>query len=189
MFRHFSYLCFLPLLTILLALGCKSSDPDSPPKPEDPDEVEEVLLEPFDPPPLEELDAQVTWEDQPVVDPIELLREKQASERPLASVEEALLLRNNSSEENEKILNALGRLPASPDNVNWDASISRFLGADIKSSNPLMINSTAEFDVLGLTGLEIFSFDWNMTPMAVADTVKSWQTSSDRMYDKIVLRR
>ena len=146
------------------------------------------LLEPFTPPSWEEL-QKVEWIDQPVLDSLELLRERQAQETPLATVEEALALRNTSPEANAKILSALGRLPASPDEVDWDATIYRHTAADVKSTNPLMIDSTIEFDVTGLTSFGLFSFDWNFRPFAAKDAVVSWQTSKDRMMDKVVMRR
>lgn len=150
--------------------------------------AEEVLLEPFDAPPLDELEKTVEWIEQPVRDGMELMRERQAGETPLATVAEALSLRNDSEESNEKILSALGRLPASEGDVNWDASITRHTTGDVKSTNPLMLSSSVEFDVTGLTGFGLFGFDWKMTPFASKDTVVSWHTSQDRMYDKVVMR-
>jgi peptide/nickel transport system substrate-binding protein len=146
------------------------------------------LLQPFDPPSWEDL-QKVQWIDQPVLDSLELLRERQAQETPLATVAEALALRNSSPEANAKILSALGRLPASPDEADWDATIFRHTGADVKSTNPLMIDSTIEFDVSGLTSFGLFSFDWNFRPFAAKDAVVSWQTSADRMMDKVIMRR
>ena len=52
----------------------------------------ETLLEPFDPPPLSELDAQAKWQKQPVLDAFDLLKAKLAKEKPLATVAEALKL-------------------------------------------------------------------------------------------------
>ena len=73
------------------------------------------LLKPFDPPSLESLEQSVAkgggWIDRPVLDSLVLLRERQAKEPILATVDQALALRNNSDEENAKILSALGRLP------------------------------------------------------------------------------
>lgn len=149
---------------------------------------DEVLLEPFDPPPLEELESQVTWVDQRVIDPMQLLREQQLANPPSTSVEEALKLRNQSAEDNAKIIDAIGRLPASEDQVNYDATIVRHIGGDIKSTNPLMINSTSEFDLQGLIGLELFGFDWEMQALAKKGTIQSWQTSDDGLYDKVVIR-
>ncbi len=157
-----------------------SSDPDdTPPEP---------LLEPFDPPPLEDLEAQVEWEEQPVLDSFEMLREEKQQEAPLVSVEEALRMKNDTPEANEQILSALGQYPSSESDVNYDARIDRFTPFDLKSTNPIMISSTAEFDYLGLTGIGLVGFDRHFNMFAVADVVKSWHTSSDRMYDKFVLR-
>ena len=147
------------------------------------------LLEPFDPPPLAELDAKAGWTDQPVLDSMELLREYQKTlGKPLVTVEEALKLKNDSPGNNKKILSAMGRLPANDGEVDWDASILRHTGADIKSTNPLMISSTAEFDINGLTGFGLFGFNWEFKPYAGKDTVKSWQVSKDRIMDKVVIR-
>jgi hypothetical protein len=46
-----------------------------------------VLLEPFDPPTLAELDAQVEWEEQPVLDAFEMMREHKVNTPPLVGVE------------------------------------------------------------------------------------------------------
>jgi peptide/nickel transport system substrate-binding protein len=148
-----------------------------------------VLLEPYDPPTLDELNAKVEWEDRPVLDAMEMLREKQAGEQPLVSVEEALKLRNTSSENNAKILSALGRLPESDDQVDHDATIVRHLSGDLKSTNPIMTSAAVESDYHGVTGISLLSFDWNMQAFGAAEVIESWQTSKDRMYDKVVLRK
>ncbi len=138
---------------------------------------------------LAELSEQVEWEDQLVLDAIELLREERKQSPPAVSVAEALEMRNDSPEANANILDALGRLaPPDGSGVDYDARITRHLRADVRSTNPLLQSSTAEFDVVGLIGFGLFSFDWNMTPFASSETVASWQTSKDRMYDKVVLR-
>jgi peptide/nickel transport system substrate-binding protein len=146
------------------------------------------LIEPFDPPSLAELEAKVKWVDMPVLDSIQLLRERQAGEKPLATVEEALALRNTSPENNEKILSALGRLPENDAQADRDAEIVRWTPADVKSTNGLLASSTVEFDVNGLTSFGLFSFDWDFRPFASSDAVVSWQSSGDKMYDKVVIR-
>ena len=157
---------------------------------EDEQAAEELkpLLEPFDPPTLEELEAKVEWESRPVLDALDLMRQRQAGEQPLATVEEALRLRNDSPENNAKILSAMGRMPRSDDEVDYDAVISRHLPVDVKSTNPLMQSSAYEFYVLGLTSFGLFGFDWEFNPFAASATVKSWETSKDRLYDKVVVR-
>jgi len=148
----------------------------------------EVLLEPFDPPTLADLDAKVTWEEQPVLDAFNLMRERQAGEPLLVSMEEALSLKNDSDDANDKILSVLGRLPASESEVDWNATIRHHHKIDVKNVNPLLGSSRIEFEVTSLTGFGLFSFDWNFTPFASADVAVSWHSSQDRLYDKLVLR-
>lgn len=148
---------------------------------------QERLLEPFDPPPLDELLGNATWIDRPVRDPLAELRKEQADQPLLATPAEALQLANDSPENNAKILSALGRL-AEEGQADLTASVNRHVPADIGSTNPILISSTTEFDVLGLTGFGLFSFDHRMEPFALADAVASWQTSADGLLDKIVLR-
>jgi peptide/nickel transport system substrate-binding protein len=146
------------------------------------------LVDPFAPPTLEELDDEVTWVDRPVLDSMELLREKLAAEAPLATVEEALALRNESPEDNDRIKSGLGRLPESDGDVNWDATMNRHSYVEVNSTNPILASSVAEFDVSGLTGFGLFSFDWEFNAFASKDSVKSWQSSEDGLYDKVVMR-
>lgn len=147
------------------------------------------MIKPFDPPTLQELDSQVEWTDSPVVDALAELRKVKESEPPLVSVEEALNMRNNSPEANEKILSALS-VVAPPDGsgVNFDAEINRALPMDLLTTNPILYSSIAESEMSSLTSFGLFTFDWNMIPFASADSVKSWQTSKDHMYDKVVMR-
>ncbi len=193
----------LPCLTLTGCWGTSSTVTEAPDSSETPptedgsaqgsgetaDAEPEVLLEPYDPPSLEELNAKAEWEDRPVLDAMELLREKQAEETPLVSVDEALQLRNTSPENNEKILSALGRLPESDDQVNYEATLVRHLSGDVKSTNPLMYSSTGEFDYHGATSISLLTFDWRMQAFGNPDAIVSWQTSKDRMYDKVVLRQ
>ncbi len=142
----------------------------------------------FVPPPLAELDAKAGWIDQPVKDTLQMLRENQAGEKPLANVAQALALKNKTKQDNEKIISALGRVATDDANVDYEATINRHMVRDIKSSNPIMINTVEEFDLQGLTGLTLFTFDWNMERMGDAKVIVSWQTSKDRLSDKVVLR-
>ena len=152
------------------------------------DSTQEKGLRPFTPPPLSEIDAKAEWVDRPVGDTLAMLRERQAGEKPLATTAEALALKNDTDKANAKIVSALGRLPEDPSKVNWDAKITRHTRGDVKSTNPVMASSTAEFDINGFTSFGLFTFDWNLQPLATNETVKSWQTSKDRMYDKVVMR-
>jgi len=208
--RSLSFLHLLLLLLLATCVGCEGCVPDEYVEDDPTSEGgeskggdEEVdaeagedakdfvladLVEPFDPPTFEELNAQVTWIDQPVRDSMELMRKRQADEEVLCTAEEALAMRNRTPEDNKKILSALGRMAPSDSAVDWDASITRHTSGDVKSTNPLMGSSSTEFDVTGLTGFGLFGFDWNFVPHASKETVASWQTSEDRMYDKVVIR-
>lgn len=146
------------------------------------------LIEPFTPPTLEELEKQVEWLDRPVLDAMDLLRKEQAKTKPPLTVEQALKLRNESPEENEQILATLGRLPESDGEVDWNADINRFISGDAKSTVPVLSSSAIESEVNGMTGFGLIAFDWNLDFFASADSVVSWQTSKDGLYDKLVLR-
>jgi len=154
------------------------AEPASPPPPP---------AEAFEPPALETLDAAAKWIERPVRDGLAVLRATQEKESVLATVAEALALKNVSAENNARILSALGRLPAG-DEADLGARIDRHVAGDLGSTNPILISSSAEFDVLGLTGFGLFSFGRDMEPFASADTVTSWQTSADGLLDKVVLR-
>lgn len=143
---------------------------------------------PFQPPMLAELDAKAEWIDQPVKDTLVMLREKQASEKPLITVQQALGMRNKSRQDNDKIASAMGRVATDDAQIDYEATLNRHIRRDIKSTNPIMINTTEEFDVAGLTNFGLFGFDWRMEPLATSDTVVSWKTSKDRLADKVVIR-
>src|SRR5688572_31703037 len=87
-------------------------------------------------PTAEEL-AKVRWTRRPVKLHLEHLQAALEREKPLAGEKEALELRNENEEENAKILSALGRLPGSADEVDWDATCTRYMGSDPLSLNPI----------------------------------------------------
>lgn len=145
-------------------------------------------LKPFDPPPLAELDAKAQWVDQPVKDALQLLRDRQAKEKVLATPEEALSLKNTNGETNSRILSGLGRLPKNDAEVDWDATLNRHTRVDLKTTNQILQSSAIEQEVLGLTGISVIAFDWNFLPFGAEEVVTSWQASQDRLLDKIVLR-
>jgi hypothetical protein len=121
--------CLLAGLLGLAVSGCRKPDPaalETPaePPPEAGTFVLADLLPPFTPPPLAELEAQVEWKPQPVLDAIELLRNRQAGKTPAISVAAALEMRNDSPETNAAILAALGRLRESAEVVDWDSSVA-----------------------------------------------------------------
>lgn len=196
----------LVLLPLVFCTGCPKPPAENPPAPPESSapvdangkaaatpaaaagEEPAILLEPFDPPSLADLDAQVTWEEQPVRDAFEMMREEKANHPPLVSVQEALAMKNDSPEANEKILSALGQYPSSESDANFEARLERHTPFELKSTNPVMGSSRAEFDYAQLTGVGLISGDWRLQPYADESTVASWHVSSDRLFDKIVLR-
>ncbi|QDU81993.1 Oligopeptide-binding protein AppA precursor [Polystyrenella longa] len=179
-----SFLALAALLALIAVFpGCSDSEKADSSK----DEVKS-LVEPFDPPTLEELDAKAEWEEMPVLDSMKLMQERQAKEEPLATYDEAISLKNNSDEDNAKILSAMGRGPKEESEIDYDAVINRHVSSDMKSTNPLLGSSAIEFEVVGQTSFGLFSFDWDFNPFAVEATVKSWHSSKDRLYDKVVIR-
>ncbi len=186
----------LAALMVLMACGCgrKANEPQLTAEPEAPSArtapAEPAAKPPesaFEPPPLEALERDVKWIDRPVKDALALLRDEQSRETPLATVAEALALENDSAEANSKILSALGRLPEEGQ-ADLETRLDRHVAGDLGSTNPILISSAAEFDILGLTGFGLFSFDRGLEPFANAETVESWQTSADGLYDKVVMR-
>ena len=129
-----------------------------------------------------------TWIDKPVVDSTELMKQRQEKEKALASVQEALSLKNSSNDINLKIRSAMGRLAANNKSIDFNGTWNRHTAGDVKSTNPIMISSSAEFDVSGLTSFGLMGFDWTFTPFASKDTVVSWQSSENGLYDKVVMR-
>ena len=146
-------------------------------------------LEKFDPPSLEELDK-LKWTDGRIADGMTLLREEKSGEpAPALTAEEALKLRNDSPENNEKILAALGVLqPEGGQGVDFDAKMVRHAGGDLNSTNPLFSSSVTDAEFADLTGLAIMSFDRQLKNFAPKDVVVSWQTSEDGLIDRFVLR-
>lgn len=165
-----------------------AKSPVGPTTGDSPAPVQSAGLEPFQAPSLAELDTKAQWQAQPILDGVELMRERQSHEKPLATVEEALALQNTNADANAKINSALGRLPAKDSDVDWNASFLRSVAADVKSTNPVLISSIYEFELNNLIGLALFNFDWRLEPFACKATIKSWQTSKDHLYDKLVLR-
>ncbi|MCG8451339.1 MAG: ABC transporter substrate-binding protein [Pirellulales bacterium] len=125
-----------------------------------------------------------------MVDSMKLMRDLQAElPPPELSPAEALALRNESPEDNAKIADALGRLaPEGGEGVDYDAELVLMTNGDLKSTNPLLASSVSEIDYHTLAVFGLFSFDKDFNKFASADSVVSWQTSEDRMMDKIVMR-
>lgn len=115
--------------------------------------------------------------------------------------EDALKLKNENPEENpeenEAIIRTIGRLPDSgvlpPDGsykeVDYEAEFSRHSGADVNTFNPLLGSTAPDFEIGGLMGLSLFNFTYDtFEPYAGTDMNVSWQSSADRLVDKVVIR-
>ena len=191
---------YLPLIFVGLFLAAASyfaivslaESPEEEPAAKSSDEPFELgdMIEDkdFEPPPLEELIAEHEWTDREIDDGIDRLRARQAQEPPLATVAEALDMQNNSEEDNAMILSAMGRLWEDPSDIEPHANIRRHTGADVKSTNPLMVSSTAEFEVVELMGISLIEFDQDFEVYGSEAVVESWRTSTDGLVDIFVLR-
>jgi peptide/nickel transport system substrate-binding protein len=148
------------------------------------------LIAPFNPPPLEEIERTAEWSDRPVLDGLALMREHQRKlSPPELTAAKALALRNNSDEDNKRILDALGRVaPENGSGVDYEAELVLVAPVDLKTTNPLLASSMVDFDYSGLTGFGLFGFDWGMNTFGSKDSIVSWQTSKDHLIDKVVLR-
>lgn len=127
-------------------------------------------------PTLEEL-QKIRWRSRPCIDFFEHLRKARAAEVSALSEAEALRLRNDGPEANAKILAALGRLPTSDDEVDWDATFQRFLGGDPVTLNPLIQQTQYEAWVNDLL-FNVFPIgpDWNLDHYGDLDVIESWET-------------
>ena len=152
-----------------------------------PAEVEEPT-EPFVAPELADLEARANWIDNPVEDLLAVRRKAEAGQPTPVSVAEAVGLKNTSRDANEKILGTLGRVAQSTDEIDYDAVWNRHIKADVKSTNPLFQSSVYEFDVQTLITAGTLTFDRNLRRVGDPDVIVLWQSSSDRMADKLVLR-
>ena len=166
----------------------KTADAATEP-PSDGDFVLGDLVEVFEPPELDKLVADNQWREMPVLDSVQLMRDRKAGEDPPPTVADALALRNASPGDNDKILAAMGKLADDETAVDDQAEWRRHTSGDVKSTNPLLGSSTAEFDVSSLTGFGLFSFDWNFVPFASKDSVVSWKASENGLYDLVEMRQ
>lgn len=179
-------LLLLPACSLLwLVSGCSSESAKS-------DKPTVVLgngIKPFDAPTLEELEK-LTWTDGPVLDSIAQIREEQEKEGPApVTVAEALELRNDSEENNEKILGTLGRVAlVDGTGVDYEQGLIRQVVGDLNSTNPLFSSSVTDAEFSSMTGIGLLTFNRRFEFFAPKEVVVSWQTSEDGMVDKFVLR-
>ncbi|MCC6491654.1 MAG: peptide ABC transporter substrate-binding protein [Pirellulales bacterium] len=177
-----------------MAAGCSSES--APPKqasvkPSQPFELGN-LVEPFDAPPMDELDK-LQWVDGPLIDSLEQLRSEKAEQGPpKTTVAEALELRNDfprSRAANDKILDAMSQLaPADGSGVDYDHTFVRHVAGDLNSTNPLFMSSITDAELSALSGLYLIGFNRRFEYFADKDVVKSWQRSTDNLVERFVLR-
>jgi peptide/nickel transport system substrate-binding protein len=186
---------WLSLSAVCLLAGCNSSS-DSPdggtgaPQAATSEFQFHDLVEPFEAPPLEELDRIAEWVDRPVVDTMQRLRDHQAAQGPPPlSVAKALSVRNDSREVNEKIKATLGRIASEGGTgIDYGAILLRYANGDIKSTNPVLRSAVTDFEFHELASIRLFTTDWNLEKFADSNYVVSWQTSKDGTVDKVVMR-
>ncbi len=147
-----------------------------------------TLIEPFTPPTLAELNKEKTWLPKPVDDADARYKKFVAAQPPGLPLDKARLLRNTSTAINEEILRSFGILPTDKLRQDDAATMIRWNKADVKSTNPLMMSATEEFDLAQLIGFGLFTFDWTFDAFADAQFVISWEASSDGLCDRVVLR-
>lgn len=196
-------LLFLVGLACCVAtIGCTSSSaPEKPPQagetPADDAEAAPAkpfklgdMVEPFEAPPLEELDAKANWTDREVRSGLDAMRELVAQAGPPElTAEEALKLKNDSPEDNEKLQAALGQMaPEDAAGVDYEATVTVQCNSDLKSSNPILYSSVTEGEYHDLTAIALLTFDKNFDWFADENIVQSWQASEDRLIHKFVLR-
>lgn len=148
------------------------------------------MIEPFTPPTLEDLLADGEWTDGVVDSGARRLREEQADAGdPPLTVEEALALRPDSPEANDKLVATLGRLaPESGEGVDKNAKLVRHCNGDLNSTNPVLMSTNTDQDYNGLTSAGLMTFDRHFDPFAHEDFVRSWRRSGDGLVDIIELR-
>jgi hypothetical protein len=200
--RNFVHLALAYPMILAFALGCtRGSDVARTPEKDSPDAKEETsaataqsprgtsevktykdkdglntLIAPFEPPTLEELEKNVEWVEQPVVDTMERLQEHWQKQPTPIEVEAALKIRNDSAENNKKILGALGRLPASAEDVDWEAAITHHWRGDARTTNPIFYNTVEDGDISVLLHSTPFTFDWEFRFFADKAVVESWHS-------------
>jgi peptide/nickel transport system substrate-binding protein len=187
--RHVAAAAAVTLLFLALALAWLKSPsrPPGPPVAEASQEAAGGGAE-FTPPSAEEL-AKVRWIRQPVVDFLEKMRAELERTPPLATETEALALVNDGPEDNARILSAFGRLPASPEEVDWDATCLRSMMGEPSTLNPVLQQANRyEQWLFRLIGAAPIDYDATLKPYGNLEVIERWEVSEDRLMDRIVLR-
>jgi peptide/nickel transport system substrate-binding protein len=178
MSQSVSPLLVVPSLLLALSLGRAE---------EVTEEAAVVTPAEFVAPSWEEL-QKVRWVPQPCVDFLEHLRQTREGEPQLATEAEALAMKNDGDAANRKILQALGRLPESEAEVDWDAAFTRYIGGDPTSLNPIFKTSRHDTFVLTLITVRMIQPDWRLRHYGDLNLIESWEASPDQLMMKVVFR-
>ena len=198
---------WVPMLALALVVGCSSRDKSEA------DKVEGMVLgdlsirkqkelnftEPADMAALNKLvEEKGGWIDNPLRSNDEVLYAYTNGKPAPMPLADALKLENKAPEDNENILATVERLPESdtlpPPNgefqgVDYSASFSRHTSADVSTFNLLLRSTSVDLETTMLIGLKPFGITYDtFEPYASSDVNVSWQSSKDRLIDKIVLR-
>ncbi|MBI4606889.1 MAG: peptide ABC transporter substrate-binding protein [Planctomycetes bacterium] len=132
--------------------------------------------------------AKVRWIPRPCIDFYEAHRAALAQGGPPPAESEVIGLPNDGPEANRKILATFGRLPASDAEVDWDAVVNRWLIGEPSTLNPLFASSRYEFWLSELLFAQPVSTDRRFEHYGDLNVVETWETSADRLMDRIVFR-
>ena len=117
-------------------------------------------------------------------------KKQQAAGHLQFPLKEALALRNDSPENNKKILGALGRL-APPDGagVDYNAMIVRHVGGDHEKfqSAPAEQRNRSRVSGADRHRADYLNSMTDINYFAPRELIVSWQTSKDHLMDKFVI--
>jgi len=142
----------------------------------------------FEPPSLEELEANNTWTDKPVIDLLDKLKKGLANYTPPMPPAEAVNLKSENDEQITEILESVKVMPKSEDEVDWEGTWVHHVAGDINSLNPLTMSSTSDFDVAALTGVGSITSDIDLNAVGNGTFIKTWQVNEDNTVHKFVIR-
>ena len=175
------FLLILAILAILSGPAPRAGEPSkvTPAAP--------AVEAPFEAPSWEVIQT-VKWTPRRVVGHLDALREWRAGLPPAISDQEALALKNTGAAENAKITTALGRLPASDEEVDWDATLTRSISGTPSFLNPVLVATSLDLAVTSVLFIGPFAFDRSLQPLANGAVAAEWSTSEDGLMDRVRLR-
>ena len=136
---------------------------------------------------LEELLAAHEWEAGRMADGVEVLAEAKP-EQPAIAPDKAVGMPNDSKEDNDKLREAFGVFPESDSEIDYDGELTLHFSADAKTTNPLLLSSMYDQDLIGFYSFGILGFDYQLRAFAPKDVVSEWKIATDQMVDVFTLR-